>query len=131
MDLTCPHVRQVARITQYRTELATGKRTRKTASLSTDLPARQASPWVLGWYARFHWGMENTVHDVRDTTFGEDASRIRGGHDPQNNATLRPVAKNYLRQTGSSIADAMRHPALSGHKATLDLFGVPTDQQPC
>lgn len=130
-DLAFPHVRQVGRVTRYRTDLATGKRTRETVFLVTDLPAEQASPQALGWYARCHWGIENKIHYVRDVTLGEDASRIRSGHGPQNNATLRSVAMNYLRSTGSSIADAMRHLALSGHKAALDLFGVPADQQLC
>jgi predicted transposase YbfD/YdcC len=130
-DLAFPHVRQVARVTRHRTDRATGKRTRETVYLVTDLSAQQASPQVLGWYARCHWGIENKIHYVRDVTLGEDASRIRTGHGPQNNATLRSVAMNRLRKTGSSIADAMRHLALSGHKAALDLFGVPTDQQLC
>lgn len=128
-DLAFPHVRQVARITRHRTDRATGRRTRETVYLITDLTARQASPQVLGRYARRHWGIENKIHYVRDVTCGEDASRIRTGHGPQNNATLRSVAMNYLRRTGRSIADAMRHLALSGHKAALDLFGVPADQQ--
>ncbi|MFC5958882.1 transposase, partial [Streptomyces pratens] len=74
-------------------------------------------------------GIENKIHYVRDVTFGEDASRIRTGHGPQNASTLRSVAMNYLRVTGSSIADARRQVALTPHIAPLDLFDVPGDLQ--
>ncbi|MFC5959938.1 ISAs1 family transposase, partial [Streptomyces pratens] len=96
-DLAFPHVRQVARITRHRTDRASGKRTRETVYLISDLTSEQASPETLGWYARCHWGIENKIHYVRDVTFGEDASRIRTGHGPQNASTLRSVAMNYLR----------------------------------
>ena len=73
------------------------------------------------------WGIENKIHYVRDVTFGEDASRIRTGHGPQNMATLRSVAMNFLRRMGCSIADARRQLALAPHTAPLDLFGIPCD----
>jgi len=62
---------------------------------------------------------------MRDVTFGEDSSRIRTGHGPQNMAVLRSVAMNFLRKTGTSIADARRNLALAPHTAPLDLFGIP------
>jgi hypothetical protein len=37
---------------------------------------------------RGHWGIES-VHYVRDVTFGEDACTVRTGHGPQNLAALR------------------------------------------
>jgi predicted transposase YbfD/YdcC len=129
--LAFPHVKQVARVTRHRTGWATGKRTRETVYLITDLSASEAAPEMLGRYARGHWGVENKIHYVRDVTFGEDASRIRSGHGPQNASTLRSVAMNYLRTMGSSIADAKRQIALSPHRAPLDLFGVPTDLRLC
>ncbi len=130
-SLAFPHVKQVARVTQHRTDRATDKRTRETVYLITDLSACEAPPETLGRYARGHWGAENKIHYVRDVTFGEDASRIRNGHGPQNASTLRSVAMNYLRTMGSSIADTKRRIALSPHKAPLDLFGVPTDLRLC
>ncbi|WP_146064961.1 ISAs1 family transposase, partial [Streptomyces sp. SM1] len=130
-SLAFPHVKQVARIIRHRTDRATGKRTRETVYLITDLSASEAAPEVLGRYARGHWGVENKIHYVRDVTFGEDASRIRSGHGPQNASTLRSVAMNYLRTMSSSIADAKRQIALSPHKAPLDLFGVPSDLRFC
>ncbi|WP_371666732.1 ISAs1 family transposase [Streptomyces sp. NBC_00289] len=131
-SLVFPHVKQVARVTRHRADRATGTRTRtrETVYLITDLSASEAAPDMLGRYARGHWGVENKIHYVRDVTFGEDPSRIRSGHGPQNASTLRSVAMNYLRTMGTSIADAKRQIALSPHKAPLDLFGLPTDLRP-
>ncbi|WP_405575497.1 ISAs1 family transposase [Streptomyces sp. NBC_01167] len=128
-DLAFPHVRQVARVIRHRTVKAPGKRTRETVYLITDLTSQRAAPEAVARYARGHWGVENKIHYVRDVTFGEDAARIRTGHGPQNVSTLRSITINFLRWTGKPIADAQRRLALAPHKAPLDLFGVPTDQQ--
>ncbi|MGW3655135.1 ISAs1 family transposase [Streptomyces sp. NPDC005151] len=128
-DLAFPYVRQVARVVRHRTVEASGKRTREIVYLITDLTSRRAAPETFARYARGHWGVENKIHYVRDVTFGEDAARIRTGHGPQNISTLRSIAINFLCWTGSSIADAQRRLGLAPHKAPLDLFGVPADQQ--
>jgi len=39
-------------------------------------------------FRRGHWGVES-VHYVRDVTFGEDASTARTAHAPHNLAALR------------------------------------------
>jgi predicted transposase YbfD/YdcC len=125
--LDFPYARQVARITRYRTVRATGKRSRETVYVITDLSSAQADPQRIGEIVQAEWGIENKIHYVRDVTFGEDVSRIRTGHGPQNLATLRSVTMNFLRRLGSSIADARREMALAPHTAPLDLFGIPCD----
>ncbi len=51
---------------------------------------------------RAHWRIENGSHYVRDTTFAEDASRIR--KNPDIVARLRSFAYNLIRTTdGSNI----------------------------
>ena len=46
---------------------------------------------------RGHWGIENSLHWVLDVAFGEDASRVRKDHGPENLAWLRRVAVSLLR----------------------------------
>jgi predicted transposase YbfD/YdcC len=46
---------------------------------------------------RGHWGIENGLHWVLDVAFGEDASRVRKDHAPENLAWLRRVAVSLLR----------------------------------
>jgi len=93
----------------------------------TDLSSDNAGPQRIGEVVQAEWGIENKIHYVRDVTFGEDASRIRTGHGPQNMATLRSVAMNFLRMLGGSIADAGRQLSLAPRTAPLDLFDIPCD----
>lgn len=56
---------------------------------------------LLGRAIRAHWGIENQLHWVLDVTFGEDASRIRTGHSPENFALLRRMAVSILNRETS------------------------------
>jgi len=56
----------------------------------------------IGRAIRAHWGIENQLHWVLDVTFGEDASRIRNGHSPENFALLRRMAVSLLNQETST-----------------------------
>ncbi len=51
-------------------------------------------------WIRAHWRIENGSHYVRDTTFAEDASRIR--KNPDIVARLRSFAYNLIRATDAS-----------------------------
>jgi hypothetical protein len=63
---------------------------------------------------------------VRDTTFGEDASKIRTGHGPENMATLRSFAISILRTAGHhSIAADLREVSYTPFTRPLDLIGLP------
>lgn len=46
---------------------------------------------------RGHWGIENGLHWILDVAFGEDGSRVRKDHGPENLAWLRRVALSLLR----------------------------------
>ncbi|GAB3804540.1 hypothetical protein [Micromonospora zhanjiangensis] len=49
------------------------------------------------------------LHHIRDTTYREDASRLRTGNTPRALAILRNTAINLLRLAGvTSIAQAVR-----------------------
>ncbi|MFI1967484.1 DDE transposase family protein [Streptomyces pathocidini] len=58
----------------------------------TDLTSRQASPEHLAMIVRSKWTLENQLHFVHDTTFTEDASKVRTGHGPESMATLRGLS---------------------------------------
>lgn len=55
----------------------------------------------LGRVIRQHWGIENQLHWVLDVTFGEDDSRIRRQHSPENFALLRRMAITLLNRETS------------------------------
>ncbi|WP_328753776.1 ISAs1 family transposase [Streptomyces sp. NBC_00269] len=125
LGLDFPHVAQAAKIYRHRTGLKTGKITRETVYTITDLPARAASPQVIGQLARSQWGIE-AVHHVRDTTFSEDASKIRTGHGPENIATLRSFAISILRTAGHrGIASSLREVSYTPFTRPLNLIGLP------
>jgi predicted transposase YbfD/YdcC len=120
-----PHAAQVAKIVRHRTSARTGKRTRETVYVITDLTSRQASPERLAKIIRSQWVIENRLHFVRDTAFREDASKVRTGHGPENMATLRSFAINQLRAAGhSNIAAALREMSFRPFERPLDLLGL-------
>ncbi|MEV6209069.1 ISAs1 family transposase [Kitasatospora sp. NPDC051914] len=126
LGLDFPHAVQAAKITRYRTEVKTGKRTRQTVYALTDLSHLQASPQRIGEAARSQWTIENRLHFVRDTAFAEDTSKIRTGHGPENMATLRNLAINTLRDHGhTSIAAGLRHVSYESFTRPLDLLHIP------
>ncbi len=75
-----PGVGQVAELTRTITEK--GKTTQEVVYLVTSCPPARGCPAQLLTWIRGHWSIE-ARHHVRDGTFGEDHSRLRGGHTPQ------------------------------------------------
>ncbi|MEV0505687.1 ISAs1 family transposase [Streptomyces spectabilis] len=125
LDLDFPHVVQAVKILRHRTDLKTGKVTRQTVYAITDMTPREASPQFIGHTARTQWGIE-AVHHVRDTTFAEDASKIRTGHGPENMATPRNLAINTLRDAGHrNIAAGLREVSYTPFTRPLDLLRLP------
>ena len=120
-----PHAAQVAKIVRHRTSTRTGKRTRETVYVITDLTSRQASPERIAKIVRSQWVIENRLHFVRDTAFREDASKVRTGHGPENMATLRSFAINQLRAAGhTNIAAGLREMSLRPFERPLTLLGL-------
>ena len=66
------------------------------------LSSLDADAQRLGRAIRLHWGIENQLHWVLDLTFGEDNSRIRQGHGPENFTLLKRMAISALNQETSS-----------------------------
>lgn len=65
------------------------------------LSSLEADAVKIGRAIRQHWGIENQLHWTLDVTFGEDSSRVRRGHGPENLGLLRRLALNVLNQEQS------------------------------
>lgn len=75
-----------------------GQASEETAYYITSLPRWRAGEKRLLTLARKHWGaIENGIHYVRDVAFREDRCPIFRGHAPENLATVRNAALNWLR----------------------------------
>lgn len=87
-------------------------------SLEADAP-------ILAKAVRSHWGIENSLHWVLDVTFGEDSSRIRNGHGPENMGLLRRLTLNLIKQEPSkqSIKQKRYRAAMDNEFATKILLG--------
>ena len=83
----------------YRKRHLWNKVTEETQFFLTSLPCNAQR---IGRAIRLHWGIENQLHWVLDVTFGEDDSRIRRGHGPENFTLLRRLAISALNQETSS-----------------------------
>lgn len=107
--LDFPHAAQAVQIVRRRRTITTDRVTLQRVYAVTDLAAHQADAPEIAHHVREHWGIENKIHHVRDTTFTEDASRMRTGTAPRAMATLRNLAIGALRLTGyDNIAAGLR-----------------------
>lgn len=88
----------------------------------TSLPQSVAGPARLLEIARQEWSIENTLHYVRDVTFGEDSSQLRRGNAPQVLAALNNTILNLVRSNGATnIAKARREWSFAFTRALLQL----------
>lgn len=119
-----PHARQVLRVHRWVKEEATAKVRRTYAYVITRLPAERADAARLAGLVRGHWRIE-ALHHVRDVSFGEDASRVRTGHGPQNMAMLRNLVIPLLAELGhTSIPEAVRWVPYEAFSRPLGLLGL-------
>jgi hypothetical protein len=92
----------------------------------TSLRFEQASPARLAELLRGHWAIE-ALHQLRDVTFAEDASRVRTGAGPSVMACLRNLVIGVLCRAGPvNLAAALRRHARDPRRplATLGIsFG--------
>jgi predicted transposase YbfD/YdcC len=94
------------------------------AYLISSLDLRRHTAEELLKFNRGHWGVENTLHYVRDMTMGEDACRVRTGSAPQILAGLRNSVIGLLKRAKcKNIAAALRHHAVHVSKA-LRMIGI-------
>ncbi|MEY9963302.1 putative transposase YbfD/YdcC [Streptacidiphilus sp. MAP12-16] len=122
--LLFPHAKQVVRIRRRRRRLGTRKWTSETLFAVTDLAAHQASAQEIATWARGHWTIENSVHWIRDVTFGEDASQVRTRNTPTVMAVLRDIVRGTLRLAGYDNTASVRR-AHTAPAQALRLQGIP------
>jgi predicted transposase YbfD/YdcC len=98
-----PGAQSIVRVCRERTD-AQGKKSKEVRDFVSSLPAEVGR---LAGVIRGHWGIENQLHWSLDVTFGEDGSRVRVGHGPENTALLRRLALSILKQD-SRYSDSLR-----------------------
>ena len=75
----------------------------------SSLSHRRGDAALLLNHWRSHWSIES-LHWVRDVTFGEDKCQVKRGNAPQNLATFRNAVISLLRTCGhKEIAASLRH----------------------
>ena len=108
--LAFPHAAQAIQVVRRRK--VSGPWSRETCYAVTSLTGTQASHTQLAAIIGGHWGIEDRLHWVRDTDFGEDRSQVRTASGPRIMASLRNLAITILRLSGAtSIAAALRYHA--------------------
>ncbi|MER7481268.1 hypothetical protein ABTX60_27115 [Streptomyces sp. NPDC126510] len=116
-----PHADHALQIVRRRRDVRTGRTSIDRVYALTDLTMHQATPAHLAEHVREHWGVE-AMHDVRDVTFGEDASKIHTGSAPRVMASLRNTALGLADLVGwTNLAAAVDH-YRSHPDHTLDLI---------
>ena len=77
-------------------------RKQTTRYLVSSLPAEEASVTRLLALRRGHWGIENSLHYVKDVTLGEDRSLIHVGQGGAVMSALRSAAVSLLHRPATS-----------------------------
>jgi predicted transposase YbfD/YdcC len=122
--LDWPGVRQVFRLQRQRT-VKSHTAVEEVYGI-TSLSPEQADAERLLSLVRGHWGIENSLHWVRDVTFGEDACRVRTGQAPRFLAACRNLAISLLHRTGArNKAAALRYDGAKPHEAIILIRGSP------
>lgn len=119
--LDWPGLAQVCRL--QRTTICQGKTTVEVQYAITSLSRRPDAAALLLERWQSHWLIES-LHWVRDVTFGEDKCQVKRGHAPQNLAALRNAAISLLRGAGyREIAATLRDFAYQPRKL-FRFFGI-------
>ena len=64
----------------------------------TSLDPREVGAQRLAELVRGHWGIENNLHWCLDVSFGDDASRVRKDHGPENLALVKRITLGLLKK---------------------------------
>lgn len=119
-----PGVQQICRVQRLvrrKHKDGTTKHHNEVSYLITSLPPKRANASALLRRNRAHWGIES-LHWLRDVTFGEDACPIYLGQGPQVFATLRNLAIPLLRWSGADTLAAAQRDLATRPTALIALF---------
>ena len=89
----------------------------------TALTPAQAGPEFMLARNRGHWGIENGLHLRRDTTYAEDASRLRAGNAPRLFSAIASTAVSVLNRAGLTNHAAARRD-LAWDRTGLQALGL-------
>jgi len=81
-----------------RLDLATGKQSIQRRYHLASLDPWRVGAQRLGEQVRGHWSIENHLHWCLDVSFGDDASRVRKDHGPENLALIKRLTLGLLKQ---------------------------------
>jgi predicted transposase YbfD/YdcC len=113
-----PYAAQVAVIRREECALDGVLISKEYALVVTSLPAARTGSADIHSYVRGHWGIENKVHWVRDTTWREDAHQAYTGNGARSMAILRNLALGLFRLNGlNKIKEATEHIAGDRNRA--------------
>lgn len=119
-----PYVAQVIRVYREFTDIKTGKVSTDTSFHITSRSRAKADNERLLELIRNQWSIENSLHYVRDVTFGEDRCQIKKGSAPRVLASMRNLAIALFRLRGiKNIASGLLKMVLSPREA-LALVGI-------
>jgi predicted transposase YbfD/YdcC len=96
--------------------------------VSYHISSKKDSAEAFYGFIRDHWGIESRCHWVLDVCFGEDDSRVREGHAPENLTCLRRMAMAILRNAHGAKGGFATRRLFAGWNTTYlekILFGPP------
>jgi hypothetical protein len=100
---------RVRRISRER--IVHGKKTIETVYAIASHAAKRAALCATQLLAlpRAHWGIEHSLHYVRDVTCREDQARAHAGNTPQVLAAFRNTALILIRRLGYKVVEGFEH----------------------
>jgi predicted transposase YbfD/YdcC len=124
--LDWPGLEQVLLIRRIITKLKTDETRTEEVYAITSLPPERGSPEDLLAANRGHWGIENSLHWIRDVTLGEDHCPICKKDAPQAFAALRNLMLALMRWLGHTNMAAAIDLYSARPESALITMGVTT-----
>ena len=98
-----PQVRQVFRLRRWRGA------SEETAYGITSIPWAPGSAVRLLAVSRHHWGIENSLHYIRDVTYQEDRCRTRNRNKAQTLAAFRNLSIMQIRRRFACVPEGIEY----------------------